>query len=114
MAPKKKAPQTHPSLLEGDEGITDPPVSNPSAPPEDSTNENLPEEDPVLTEREVIQTEEIDDTEHEALMAEKETMDLRAKVAQAKEDAARRQREEETNIEAKKYRERKRRAQRES
>ena len=72
MAPKKKAPQTHPTLPEGDERITDPPISNPLAAPEDPTNENLPEEDPVLIEREVIHTEETGDTEHEALMAEKE------------------------------------------
>jgi len=47
-------------------------------------------------------------------MAEKEMVDLRAKVAQAKENATRKQREEETNTEAERYHERKRRAQRES
>ena|SRR6266498_4113411 len=107
MAPKKKAPQTHPALPEGDEGVTDPPVSNPSSPFEDPTNENPHEEDPVLTKREVTHTKETNDIKHEALMAEKEVVDLLAKVVQAKEDAAKRQREEETNAEAERYHERK-------
>ena|SRR5438128_308916 len=114
MAPKKKAPQTNPSLPEGDEGVADPPVGNCPASSENPTSENPSEENTVPAGTEVAHTKEIDDTEREALLAEKEAADLRARLAQAKEDAARRQREEETNAEVERYRGRKRRAQRES
>src|SRR6266540_1060695 len=100
MAPKKKALQANPSPLDGDEGAANQAVGNPLTSSKNPTSEDLNKENPVLPGSDVVHTEETNEAEREALLAERETAHLHARLAQAKEDTARRQREEETNAEA--------------